>query len=59
VVKMSSYGKLQTLLICLGQLLASKNHINFNYRNKITKKIVVLLNSIFLHGTNLHCLILL
>ena len=41
-------------------LLASKHCSNFNLRNKIIKnKNIVLLNSIFLHMKNLHCLILL
>jgi hypothetical protein len=35
---MSGYDKLWTLAICLGQLLASKIHGNFNLRNKITVK---------------------
>ena len=56
---MSGYGKLQTLEICLCELLASKTHNIFNLRNKITKKNVVLLIFIFLHGKNLHHLILL
>ena len=49
-VKMSSYGKLQTLVICLGQLLVSKIHSNFNSRNKIAKQFAILVISILLHG---------
>lgn len=49
VRRMSSYGMLQTLIICLGQLLPSKNHNNFNICNGITEKIAILLSSIFLH----------
>ena len=36
---MGGYGRLETLVICLGQILPSKFHNNFNLRNKITKKI--------------------
>ena len=36
-----------------------KFHNHFKLKNKITKKFVVLLISMLLHGTNLHCLILL
>jgi hypothetical protein len=32
---MSSFGKPHTLVICSGQLLASKIHSTFNLRNKI------------------------
>ena len=45
--------------ICTDQLLALKNHNNFTLRNKITKKIAILLISIFLHKKKLQHLILL
>ena len=35
---MSSFGKLYTLIICSGQLLALKIHTTFNLRNKITEE---------------------
>jgi hypothetical protein len=35
--QMSSYGKLYTLELCSHQLLASKNHSNFNLKKKIAK----------------------
>ena len=47
---MSGYGRLATLVICSGQLLALNSHNNFNSRNKITNINVVILVSIFLHG---------
>ena len=48
---MNSSGKLKALIVCLGQLLILKIYNNFNLRNKINKKIAVLLISIFLHTT--------
>ena len=53
------YGRLYTLIMCSNQLLASKTQSNFNLRNKITQKIAVFMIPIFLHGKNLHYLILL
>ena len=47
------------MVMCPGQLLASKIHNRFNLRNNIIKKIGVPLISIFLDKVNLHCLILL
>ena len=37
MVKMIGYDRLQTLVIYLYQLLATKIHSNFNLKNKITK----------------------
>ena len=45
-------GILWTLRICSGQLLVSKIHSNFNWRNKIPEKSIVLLISIFVDGRN-------
>ena len=45
------------MVICSGQLLASKIHKNSNIRNEITEEVAILLNylfSIFLHGKQLH-----
>ena len=58
-LKMSGYGKLYTLVICLDQLLGSKNHNNFDLRNTTTKEIAVLAVSIYLHGKRVHHVILL
>ena len=52
--KMSVYGRLETLVICSGQLLALELHNNLKFRNKIIEKIIVLSNSIFLHEKTLH-----
>ena len=45
---MNGYDKLQTLIICLDQLLASKIHKKIKFRKKITIKSAILLISIFL-----------
>ena len=58
-LKTNGCSRLKTLVICLGQLLASKIHIKVNWRNKITKSIAILHISILLHGKNLHRLMLL
>jgi hypothetical protein len=56
---MSGYGKLLTMVIRPGQLLASKSYSVFNFGNKIIENFAILLISIFLHGRNLLRLILL
>ena len=56
---MSGYGELQTLVICLDQLLTSEFHSYINLRNKITEEIAVFLIFIFLDGKKLHHLIFL
>ena len=50
---------LWTLVMCSCQLLASESYNFFSLRNKVTIKFVVLLITNFLHGTNLHRLVLL
>ena len=52
MIKMSGFGRLKTLVICLDKLLASRIHKNFNSRNKITRKIGILMIYISLHGKN-------
>ena len=44
-----------TLVIYLDQLLALEFHGNFNSRNKVTKKIAILLILIFLQWKGWHC----
>ena len=59
VLVQSCYGRLQTLVICLSQLLASRIYNIFIVQNKTTKKFAILLIPIFLHGKYLHRVILL
>ena len=44
-LKMNDYGRLQTLIICLDQLLTSKIHKKINLRNKIAIFIFILQSS--------------
>ena len=45
----SGYGLLETLVICSGQIMVYKIHINFNWSKGITKEIVVLVVFISFH----------